>query len=114
MGEASAWGFGSPGMSQARVRARVAILSSATIRKWASGGRPKWAASAPAPAPSSAPTLKKPCSEVMMLRPEARSASLPCAFIETSSEPLPAPKRKRIGMMTSRRGATAMKGKTTR
>ena len=48
-------------------------------------------------APAKPPKLQPACSEDMIGRPSVRSTATPCAFIATSSEPLPAPSRTAAG-----------------
>ena len=78
--------------------------------KWTSGPIDCHAISAPIPAPIKPPRLKKPCSELMMLRPARDSISIPCAFMDKSSPPLPIPKTTSESIRVHGFGMMASKG----
>ena len=59
---------------------------------WIRGSTPSATAAATAPAPARPPKLQHAWSDDMIGLPPSRSTATPCAFIDTSIAPFPAPK----------------------
>src|SRR5205823_4102519 len=69
------------------------------------GDTPAASAAAANPAPVNPPRLHMPCSEDMIGRGPRASIATACAFMDTSSAPLPAPRTKSATTSAGRLGA---------
>ena len=97
----------SAGSSERQAIRPITRLSPATVSRCQRTSTPAPAASALPPAPISAPAEKAAWKEDRIGLSWRRSTATPCAFIATSSEPLPAPSSMAAGSSSAKLGASA-------
>src|SRR5215469_13560222 len=95
---------GSPASHGEHAIAATAISAPVAVN-WIRGSRPTLAASDPASAPTSTPTLHMPCSPDMIVVRVLRSASTPAVFIALSAVPIATPITTKITVRTAMPGA---------
>ena len=96
---------GSPA-SQGRLAKEATAISPPIAANWSRGSRPSWAASDPASAPASTPTLHMPCRPDMIVMRVLRSASTPAVFMALSATPITAPISTKMTVSTVIPGAS--------